>query len=40
MGEFREWLNNTVGTENVESKIDSLYDKAKYAKTKPYLKGG
>jgi hypothetical protein len=31
MGEFREWLNNTVGTENVESKIDHLYDKAKYA---------
>ena len=31
MGEFKEWLGNTVGTENVDSKIDSLYDKAKYA---------
>jgi hypothetical protein len=29
---FREWLGNTVGTENVDSsKIESLYNKAKYA---------
>lgn len=28
---FIEWMGNTVGTENVESKIDHLYDKAKFA---------
>lgn len=28
---FREWKANTVGTEEVESQIDSIYDKAKYA---------
>jgi hypothetical protein len=28
---FIEWLGATVGTENVESKIDHLYDKAKFA---------
>lgn len=33
MGHFRSWLfeNSTIGTENVDSKIDHLYDKAKYA---------
>jgi hypothetical protein len=31
MVEFKEWLANTVGTENVDSKIDALYNKAKYA---------
>jgi len=31
MFEFKEWLANTVGTENVDSKIDFLYNKAKYA---------
>jgi hypothetical protein len=31
MSGFREWLGSTVGTENVDSKIDHLYDKAKYA---------
>jgi hypothetical protein len=33
MGHFKSWLceNSTVGTENVDSKIDYLYDKAKYA---------
>lgn len=33
MGHFRSWLfeNSTIGTENVDSKIDQLYDKAKYA---------
>lgn len=33
MGHFRSWLfeNSTIGNENVESKIDQLYDKAKYA---------
>lgn len=33
MGHFRSWLgeNSTLGTENVDSKIDQLYDKAKYA---------
>lgn len=30
MGDFKEWMN-TVGTENVDSKIDHIYDKAKYA---------
>lgn len=33
MGHFRSWLfeNSTIGNENVDSKIDQLYDKAKYA---------
>jgi hypothetical protein len=33
MGHFKSWLgeNSTLGTENVESRIDQLYDKAKYA---------
>jgi len=31
MGEFKKWIENTVGTENVDSKIDVLYNKAKYA---------
>lgn len=31
MAEFRLWLENTVGTEEVQSRIDHLYDKAKYA---------
>lgn len=30
--EFRNWMElNTLGTDEVESRIDSLYDKAKYA---------
>jgi len=28
---FKEWLANTVGTDNVESKIDYLYNKSKFA---------
>jgi len=28
---FKDWLESTVGTEEVESRIDQLYDKAKYA---------
>jgi hypothetical protein len=33
MKKFGEWLSeqNTLGTDNVESQIDRLYDKAKYA---------
>lgn len=31
MLKFEEWASNTVGTDNVESKIDHLYDKAKLA---------
>lgn len=31
MIQFKEWLANTVGTDNVESKIDHLYNKAKFA---------
>jgi len=28
---FKDWLESTVGTDEVVSQIDSLYDKAKYA---------
>ena len=28
---FRHWLENTVGTDEVQSKIDHIYNKAKYA---------
>lgn len=31
MKRFTEWMPNTAGTDNVESKIDYLYDKAKFA---------
>jgi hypothetical protein len=31
MLKFSEWMANTAGTDNVESKIDHLYDKAKIA---------
>lgn len=31
MKRFIEWMPNTAGTDNVESKIDHLYDKAKFA---------
>lgn len=31
MAGFRQWLESTVGTEEVESGIDHLYNKAKYA---------
>lgn len=32
MAEFRKWLEaNTLGTDEVESRIDQIYDKAKYA---------
>jgi len=32
MAEFKKWLEaNTVGTDEVNSQIDALYDKAKYA---------
>lgn len=28
---FKEWMENTAGTDNVQSGIDRLYDKAKFA---------
>ena len=31
MAGFRHWLENTVGTDEVQSKIDHIYNKAKYA---------
>lgn len=31
MKRFIEWMPNTAGTDNVESKIDYLYNKAKFA---------
>lgn len=31
MKTFKQWLETTVGTEEVDSKIDHLYNKAKYA---------
>ncbi len=31
MIEFRKWIENNIGTDDVDSQIDKLYDKAKYA---------
>lgn len=31
MLEFKKWLENIIGTDNVESRIDHLYDKAKFS---------
>lgn len=31
MIKFKNWIENNIGTDNVDSQIDNLYDKAKYA---------